>query len=208
MKKKTEGYSEKLLELAEEEFLQKGFMDASLRDIAANCNVSTSMIYTRFRDKAGLFDALVTPVLNELMSWYDGSQEDFHALASEEQILSLVQYTNEKMVEMVDFIYDHLNTFKLLTMNSEGTVHSTFLHDLVEKHVDYTMKYIDAIGSDVIESGRITRELLHILATAVYTGIFETVIHNMSRDEAKAHVRKLVRFFMSGWNDLMKSEAT
>lgn len=204
MKRQTEGYAEKLLEEASEEFLQKGFIDASLRDIAARCNVSTSMIYTRFKDKAGLFDALVTPVLDELMSWYDGSQEDFHALDSEEQILSLVQYTNEKMVEMVDFIYDHLNTFKLLTMNSEGTVHSTFLHDLVEKHVDYTMKYIEVIGSDVIKSGRITKELLHILATAVYTGIFETVVHDMTRDEAQVHVKKLARFFMSGWNDLVK----
>ena len=36
-----------------EEFLEKGYTDASIRTIAQNAGVSTSTIYTRYSDKEG-----------------------------------------------------------------------------------------------------------------------------------------------------------
>lgn len=59
MRQETEGVTEALLESAKKEFLKYGFRDASLRRISANSGVSTNSIYTRFKDKAGLFSAVV-----------------------------------------------------------------------------------------------------------------------------------------------------
>lgn len=207
MKRQIEGVAEQILKCAEQEFAEKGFMDASLRDIAQNCGVSTSSIYTRFGDKAGLFEAVVAPVVNEINSWFNTKQEEFHALDPNVQIRDLFVYSGDKVTFFVDYIYSHFTIFRLLTMKSEGTKYSTFINDFVDVDVNYTIKYIETVGSDVLSTGRITPELLHILSSALYTGIFETVIHDMSYEDAHVYVKKLRRFFMCGWKDIFDGEA-
>lgn len=59
MTKPVEGVSEKILACAREEFLEKGYSDASLRTIAAKADVTTGSIYSRFGGKEGLFSAIV-----------------------------------------------------------------------------------------------------------------------------------------------------
>lgn len=51
MTKPVEGVSEKILACAREEFLEKGYSDASLRTIAAKADVTTGSIYSRFGGK-------------------------------------------------------------------------------------------------------------------------------------------------------------
>ncbi len=53
MAKQIEGVYERILECAKKEFLEKGYMDASLRTIAAEAETSTNSIYVRFKDKGG-----------------------------------------------------------------------------------------------------------------------------------------------------------
>ena len=61
MASRIEEFDEKILLCAKEEFLEKGYTDASIRTIAQNAGVSTSTIYTRYSDKEGLFRFLVEP---------------------------------------------------------------------------------------------------------------------------------------------------
>ena len=61
MRQETVGVTEALLESAKKEFLKYGFHNANLRRISADSGVSTNSIYTRFGDKAGLFEAVVKP---------------------------------------------------------------------------------------------------------------------------------------------------
>ena len=74
MASRIEGFDEKILSCAKEEFLEKGYTDASIRTIAQNAGVSTSTIYTRYSDKEGLFRFLVEPVERKiygiLRSWF------------------------------------------------------------------------------------------------------------------------------------------
>ena len=70
MRHETAGVTKSLIESAENEFLQYGFRDASMRRISAASGVSTNSIYTRFGDKAGLFRAIVKDAADELMEIY------------------------------------------------------------------------------------------------------------------------------------------
>lgn len=70
MRQETVGVTENLLKSATEEFLEKGFMKASLRNISAKRGVSTNSIYTRFKDKEGLFSAIVKDTVDGLMAIY------------------------------------------------------------------------------------------------------------------------------------------
>ena len=65
MAKQKPGVYDRVLECAKEEFLSKGFLDASLRTIAQAAETSTGSIYTRFGDKEGLFRAIAEPVVDQ-----------------------------------------------------------------------------------------------------------------------------------------------
>lgn len=210
MKRQIEGVSEQIISSAQSEFLDKGFVDASLREIASRCGVSTSSIYTRFKDKAGLFDAVVSHVVQELNSWYTSNQEEFQEncpLSTEDsnkKVKEMFLFSGEKINFFIDYIYDNLKIFQILTMKSEGTRYSNFINDYVEMDVEFTVQFLHSIGSDILESGLLTQELLHILSSSLYVGIFETVIHGMSREDAHTHIKKLRRFFVCGWKDLFE----
>ena len=61
MAKQVEGISEKVELCAKKEFLEKGYVDASLRTIAAEAGTTTGTIYSRYGGKEGLFSAIVEP---------------------------------------------------------------------------------------------------------------------------------------------------
>ncbi|MFQ7399934.1 MAG: TetR/AcrR family transcriptional regulator [Neglectibacter sp.] len=114
MAKQKVGVYDKVLECAKEEFLSRGFLDASLRSIAQEADTSTGSIYTRFGDKEGLFRAIAEPVVDEFKAMFRKVQEDFHQLSEEEQRADMGQYTARHQEEMLDYIYDHFDVFRLL----------------------------------------------------------------------------------------------
>ena len=82
MAKQVEGISEKVELCAKKEFLEKGYVDASLRTIAAEAGTTTGTIYSRYGGKEGLFSAIVEPVAKEFTGIFIGVQEKFHAIES------------------------------------------------------------------------------------------------------------------------------
>ena len=69
----------KLLASAKAEFLEKGYINASLRSICKNAGVTTGALYFFFRDKEDLFDSLVAPTmtgLQEEVQWHFDSEKE------------------------------------------------------------------------------------------------------------------------------------
>lgn len=114
MTKPIEGVSEKILACAKEEFLEKGYSEASLRTIAAKADTTTGSIYSRFGDKEGLFGAIVEPVAEGLTRIFLKTQEEFHAREAEVQPKVMETYVASGMDEMLDYVYDHFEEFRLL----------------------------------------------------------------------------------------------
>lgn len=203
MAKQVEGVYEKVLKCAKKEFLEKGYNDASLRNIALSAETSTSSIYTRFSDKRGLFEALVLPVIEDLKKWFWQEQENFHNFENNKQKEEIFDYSKDRIKCFVDYIYDNFEVFKLIITCSKGTEFSDFVHDIVEIDVEYTIKYIEATNSDAITSNRASQELLHMLSSAFYSGIFEAVTHNMSRESAYTYVNQIRVFFQAGFKEIL-----
>lgn len=205
MAKQIEGVYENVLECAKHEFLEKGFKDASLRTIAQNAGTSTGSIYTRFGDKNGLFEALVSSGAKELKDLYLSAQVEFSELSGKQQKETVNEYSTDRFQNFIEYIYDHFDEVKLLITCSEGTAYSDFVHSLVEIDIEYTKKYISAIGNDALSSGRATPELMHIISSALFSGIFEIVVHDMPRKKADWYISRLRRFFLAGWDTILNS---
>ena len=59
----------KLLASAKAEFLEKGYMQASLRNICKNAGVTTGALYFFFKDKEDVFASLIEEPLHGLYDW-------------------------------------------------------------------------------------------------------------------------------------------
>ena len=104
MASRVEGFDEKILACAKEEFLEKGYTDASIRTIAQNAGVSTSTIYTRYSDKEGLFRFLVEPVAKGLKELLRQSFSDFSSLTGHEQNEKFMEYSDRGFEAVIAYI--------------------------------------------------------------------------------------------------------
>ena len=206
MAKQIEGVYERILECAKKEFLEKGYMDASLRTIASAAETSTNSIYVRFKDKEGLFGAIVEPVSEEFMSQFMNVQETFHAFDSETQRREVGRYSAGEMLKMVDYIYEHFNEFRLLLDASYGTNFQNFVDRLVSVEEEYTWKWMEATGLQMEPEGEVTKEFYHIMVTSYFEGIFEVVRHKMGMEDAKKYVSMMGRYHHAGFLAIVGNE--
>ena len=75
--------------------------------------------------------------------------------------------------------------------------------DMVEVEVESTLRYMEVLrhlGRDVPE---LSRSLCHIIASGMFNGIFEIVVHDMPRDQAMRDVDQLRDFYTAGWLKVM-----
>lgn len=121
MASRIEEFDEVILCHAKEEFLEKGFADASLRTIAQKAGVSTSTIYTRYSDKEGLFCFLVEEAATSLLGYISASLNSFDNLDDEVKKAEYRQYADKVFFGLIEILYDCFDEFKLVVYGYKET---------------------------------------------------------------------------------------
>ena len=107
--------------------------------------------------------------------------------------------STQHLHELVAFMYDHFDEFKLILCRAEGTGYADFIEVLVELEVDRSEEYYALLRKNGMLSGSMTRQLHHMITRAYFTAVCETIVHDMPREEAMKYVDELAIFFHSGW---------
>lgn len=188
-----------LLEAGKREFLEKGFQGASLRNIAASLGVTTGAIYGYYTDKEAMFDALVSEPGQELVERYREVQKAFSARPLEEQVNNLPEVPKIEAAWMMAYIYDHFDAFKLITCAAAGTRYEHYLDTLAEIEDNAGRALIDRMREAGYPVPEIDDELIHIMSSALFNGMFETVRHDMPREKAMQYMNSLRDFYSAGW---------
>lgn len=89
MDERTSSTLENIQQAALEEFSEKGFLGASLRQIVKNAGVTTGAFYGYFSSKEALFASIVEPHAAALMGRFMEAQTGFAELPEEEQSNSM-----------------------------------------------------------------------------------------------------------------------
>lgn len=194
--------NEMIISAAREEFLQKGFQGASLRNIVKKAGVTTGAFYRYYPTKEALFAALVDEQAQFVLSLYHSTFEKFKSLDAEGQTEFMLSLSGECISRMMDYIYDNFEAFKLIITCSQGTPYEDFIHKLVEDEVETTLIYIESLKSMGYEFPPIKKELIHMIASALFSGCFETVVHDMPKEDAAEFVAQLMQYNTAGWERL------
>ncbi len=194
---------EKILESAKTEFLEKGFLNASLRNIVKNAGVTTGAFYRYYDSKEALFEAIVGEHAQHVLALFCHTIDQFEELPGQEQTEQMLELSTDCMGEMLDYVYEHHDAFKLLVECADGTRYTDFIHKLVEKEVESTYFYIETLERMGHKMEPINKNLIHMIASGQFTGIFEVIVHDMPKEEAIEYATQMRRFYAAGWSELM-----
>ena len=194
---------EKIQQAALTEFLDKGFLSASLRQIVKNAGVTTGAFYGYFSCKEALFASIVEPHAAALMGRFMEAQTSFAGRPEAEQPEHMGEDSESCLDWMVDYICQNREPVKLLLCRAEGTGYESFVHNMVEVEVEYTLRYMEVLRLLGRRAPTLSRSLCHIIASGMFNGLFEVVIHDMPYEQALRDVKQLRAFYTAGWLELV-----
>ena len=194
---------EKIQQAALTEFLDKGFLSASLRQIVKNAGVTTGAFYGYFSCKEALFASIVEPHAAALMGRFMEAQTSFAGRPEAEQPEHMGEDSESCLDWMVDYICQNREPVQLLLCRAEGTGYESFVHNMVEVEVEYTLRYMEVLRRLGRRVPTLSRSLCHIIASGMFNGLFEVVIHDMPYEQALRDVKQLRAFYTAGWLELV-----
>lgn len=186
---------QRIMACAKEEFLQVGFQAAQLQNIVKAANVTTGALYRHFKNKEDLFDAIVGPILQKFKVLEDEICKRNYSLMDNDALKKMWNITDEFHTGWIDFFYDNYDDMRLLLCCSEGTKHTTFIHDFAELNTQLTMTFVNEAKQRGLAVSVIDSEKLHILMTAYWSAMFETIIHGFTKEDALSFVVDIEAFF-------------
>lgn len=200
-KDKTETY-EKILPAAREEFLEKGFEQASMRSIAAKVGMSAAGLYRHFADKEALFSALVEPAVKACEAWYLSHKSTDYELLEQNRLDDMWEMGADADL-ILDVVYPNYDAFKLLICRSEGTRYADYMHELVMLEQEETLLFMEEAKKRGVPVKEVRPEEIHLLMSAYVTALFEVVVHDFPKEEARHYLETFKAFFYPGWRAVL-----
>lgn len=194
---------ENLLACAKKHFLENGFERASIREICKAAHVTNGAFYNHFEDKEALVGALVEPVIQAVSEMYSDSVIKHFELARTDELKQLWKLSEDTIRQIIEYIYEHFDVFKLLLMQSAGTKYASFLDDVVRSDVRETQKLIAELKERGVPVHDLEDDEWHMLVHSYYSSIAEIVLHDYPKDAAIKYAHTLAAFFSSGWQTVL-----
>ena len=195
---------EQLLLCAKKEFLGKGYIKASLRNICRNAGFTTGALYFFFKDKEDLFAALVKKPLDDLynlmMKHYNDEIELIH-----KGIIKKDDYLDdfEAARQVVHYMYQHHDECELILTKSQGSC----FENSIDKFVSITEKhYYKLITDKIVQRGNapeVDNYIIHWVAHMNINVFVHLITHETSEEEALKHTNIIIKYLISGWNGML-----
>lgn len=193
----------KLLDSAKAEFLEKGYMQASLRSICKNAGVTTGALYFFFEGKEDLFAGLVGDVVEQLFELmkqhYEAEIRDVGLPLHENTETALDISDDVYAAKLVlHYMYQHYDAFILVLTKSQG---SRFEH-CIDWFVEITEKHYRTLADKMAALRGIPRledAMLHWFSHMQMDTFVHIITHVESEDEAMKSIGQIVKYMTSGW---------
>ena len=185
------------------EFLEKGFMNASLRTIAANAGLTTGAMYRHFKDKDALFCALVDEPIDfttKAVMMADVSHHlDLENIVSEEHFKEEDRHTNE----LLNYIFDNFDAFTLLLTKSAGSTHEHFQEEICDLHTKKCEETFNWMYKNGISKKKIDKMTVHFIASTIINAFVEIITHKMTKKAAFQYIENIEEFTRYGMMHMM-----
>ena len=202
MATKAEETQRNILETAKKHFLNDGLTGASLRNIVKDAGLTTGAFYKYYPTKEALFDALTDPYLERLYEIYDQVVSEFEKLSADDQTKSVASMSNDGMEQMLDYVYDHYDNFKLLLKCGDSGKYEDFIHRIVNREIESSHRYLEKMKEEGVEIPVVEDSLMHMIYTGFFSSIFQIIEHDFDKQSAIKNISQLKQFNIGGFERL------
>ena len=186
----------RILDVGKKTFIEKGYENAYLRDIARGAGVTTGAIYGHYKDKDALFVDLVKPVLDGLKNELSKIQQKYQVIDNEQ--LKKKPMTLLPADHVIDFVYDHLDEVSLLLHSADKTSLRNWQEALFQEGVSEAEEYQRKWKEVGILKNDFDPEFLSIITASYFKNIIEAVSRGFDRNKTKRFVSLLSVYHTGG----------
>lgn len=146
---------DKIIQIAAQEFQEKGFQFASTREIVKKAQISKGNLYNYFQSKEDLFYTITTPFYHQFNFFLE--QICSHEV-EENFALENVELLSKSIAE---FIKDHRNEFIIIMDKSEGTKYAGYKEETIAALYKHFAKNLKQEYKKILDS---KTSIMHIIA--------------------------------------------
>ena len=192
----------KILDAAKEIFLQNGFQDTSLQQIAAAVGISAPGSYKHFDSKEAVFSALVDPLIARMREILQRTELEKDAMLRRGQTEEV--WDKEKTFsETLDFIYQNFDGMKLLICCAQGTKYENIVDRIADREAQTVLRTLPELREKGLPIPPIAEETVILMMRNQYRTYVEFIRQDFSRAEADAYLQALGSFYTAGWRALL-----
>ena len=189
---------EKILDAAKREFLNKGFAGTNVRAVAREAGVTTGALYNLFKNKDGIFEALVGGVFDEFLhilahnDVFEAKKLDMKA----GELSEITEMSRHRFLKMVDFFYVNWDAMKLLICCAKG---SSYEH-VFDKAIDFMEnETLQLLKLDGVKMSRRRKFFIHVMVTSHFENLKEIFYHDLTKSEAADFMLDFNVYHCGGW---------
>jgi len=188
-----------ILDSARNEFITKGYKDASMRSIANKANVGLSNIYNYFKNKDELYLVIVKPAKDELFSFitkhHTEESVDFNRV-------SAFGHQEEAIDYYISLIDKYREELRLLLYHSHGSSMENFRNVFTDHLTRISYEYMKFEKKHYPEANTISHFFIHTLSFWMVSVLGEIVTHDLDKHKIRDFFREYFRFEFAGWRGL------
>ena len=157
----------RILEVAEEVFSEKGFDGARVDDIAEKAQVNKALIYYYFESKESLLDALFATTVKEILSMIQTIFEDF--VIEEEEIKKLFDL-------FLELINKRKNVIRIIMMESlKSSTHIPHIFKITDYFIKTEIDTLNALFQKKFNKSLTIEQIQQLAITEFFTNIIPLI---------------------------------
>lgn len=205
---------EKLLDSAKSEFLEKGYMKASLRKICADAGVTTGALYFFFDGKEDLFASIVEPPLHALTEVLMQHFINDVSIMSAPGFMEYHSFTDDEEhtllgASLVHHLYQNYDAFMLLLTKSQGSRFENCVDELVDL-IEKSYKEMAYKMAAQNPGYQVNEYMRHWFTHMNVDAFIHLLTHEREEQKAIRHMQQIMDYLVKGWMEmiLMPEEKT
>lgn len=202
MKKDNENVitKQKLMQCARQEFLEKGFLRASLRNICKMADVTTGALYFFFKDKDDLFCSLFRDVIVSVQMALNEHYEAEQIAAENESIHLDNEFVDEFMLtnKLIDIMYPRRNDILLALTKAEGSSAEFLVDSIIKRMDEHNRSMVDSM-SRKLGHERLSDDVVHWLSHSQVDMFVFMIVHIDNKEDARVYATDAMKYLIGGW---------
>ncbi len=190
---------QRIIDVAREEFLEKGFEKASIRTITARAKTSKSNLYNYFKDKDHLFCSILEPTVSKIYqglelakSFNVPKEANAYTKESQQMVIGVV----------MQFIFENLTDIKLLLFQARGSSLESLKERVIDAFTDVLYDWTQSIRP---EKG-ISKFFVRCVANFYLSVIEQMILTLTSKEQVEKEGEKFLIFVYNGWQGVFQQE--